>query len=144
MKIEGTGKVGGSGEIPGKKRGKVSDASFESHLKDAFTGKKGKPASVPSFMPVSNVQHTGEVGKAITSKAEKLLESMLGDLELYRNSLANTDIPKSRLQPMNDSLMEKKGNLVKLLKMVDDPELKELIAEAASLVVNENSRYYSY
>ncbi len=141
MKIDGTGKIGPSGEIPEKKKGeKATGDSFASHLDNAMTGKPEKSSAVGPPMPVSSLRPVGKVGAAFTTKAINQLESMLGDLDIYKNSLANIDIPEDQLKPLGDALMKKKDNLVSLLKMVDDPELKAMITDAVTIVLNENSR----
>ena len=68
------------------------------------------------------------------------METALSDLEFYVNTLANNDVPLARLTPMSDALMKRKDELVSMLPYIDDTEMRDLITQTATLIINENSR----
>jgi len=141
MKIDGSGKVGGNGEVTGKKQEKVTDGSFGSHLKEAMASKTDKAEAINAPFPIQQTQAvTATSTNPIEQKAVGQIESLLQDLDIYKNSLTNENIPKSRLREASDSLMKQNSELVSLMKMVDNPKLKEIISQTASVVLNENSR----
>jgi len=143
MKIDVTSKVGGSGELPQKKTEKTGSTQFDSVLKEAMA-EKGVKADAPLATPrIPSVTATPKASNSINLLAVGQLESLLDDLTIYKNSLENQDVPVGRIKPMVDSLKERKNDLVSLLKVVDDPELKMLVSQAAALVVDENSRFHS-
>lgn len=143
MKIDGVGPAGkGAGE-PKKVNPDPKGSAFETVLKETMAHKSVKVAPVSGPVSVMPLQSAMPVGSSMQSEALSQLEALLGDIDLYRNTLANSDVPLSRLEPMTDSLMGKKDNLVSLLAHVDDPEIRDLITQTAALVINENSRFHS-
>jgi hypothetical protein len=143
MKIEGTGQVGESGEVSGNKKEKIGGASFGSVLDNAIGKESVNVSQTAGSMPVSTVLPATGVGAPFKSMAVGKLESILDDMEMYKNSLANSDLPTGQLRPLADSLKEKKDELVSLIKVVDDPELKEIMIATAALVTDEDSRYHA-
>jgi hypothetical protein len=143
MKIEGPRPTGNGAPAPDKKSPKTKGGSFDSVLKGASKIKTPKSGSVPPPPSVIPAQPAGMVGNALRATAVKKIESALNDLEFYVNTLANNDVPLSRLTPMSEALMERKDELVAMLPHMDDPEMKELITQTAALILNENSRYHA-
>jgi hypothetical protein len=144
MKIDGITPAGKGGETP-KKSETVTGPSFGSFLQDAMeTGKaeKARASAMPSPVMPSQLVNTA-VANPITREAMSQLETILGDLEMYLNSLSNADVPEGRLGPLSDSLMQKKDVLVGIMKHIDDPKLKDLISQTASLILSENTRLHS-
>ena len=144
MKIDGINPTGKPGQEP-KKTGNVSGDTFSSFLKDAMqTGQtaSAKPAAGPA--PIMHPQLVmGQGQNPIKTEAVRQLDAVLGDLELYQNTLANADVPSKRLGPLADMLLQKKDSLVALMGKTDDPKLKEIISQTAAVILNENSRLYS-
>jgi hypothetical protein len=143
MKIDGAGSVGGSGEVPGKKNEKVSGASFGSVLDNAIGTGSAPVSHTADSMPVSTVMPTTSVGGPFKAMAVEKIDTMLDDMEIYKNSLANSDVPAGHLRPMADTLKQKKEELVSLLKVVDDPELRDIMIATAALFTDEDSRYHA-
>jgi len=145
MKIDGTRPPGSSGDIPRKKSAKTPGGgeSFKSVLNEVSRGQTEKPGAVQPPPPVVPPRSVGRVGGAVETRAVERLDTALADLELYRNALANADIPKSRLSDMADLLAERKDELVSLLPHVSDPEVRDLITGTAALIIDENTRYHA-
>ena len=143
MKIQGPGGPGKPERPAGRKGPKTGDKKFDSVLKSASAGPPQKSGAVSAPPPVTQAHPAGEVGKPIRAKAILQVENAFSDLEFYVNTLANNDVPLSRLAPMSDALMERKNELVSMLPHIDDPEMSEIITQTAALIINENSRYYS-
>ena len=143
MKIDGTGLIGGSGEVPGKKNEKVSGASFGSVLDNAIGKDSSTVSNTAGAMPVSTVRPVTNVGGPFKAMAVEKIDVMLDDMEIYKNSLSNSEVPAGHLRPMADELKQKKEELVSLLKVVDDPQLRDIMIATAALVTDEDSRYHS-
>ncbi len=145
MKIDGLTPAGKSGETP-KKTETVTGPSFGSFLQNAIESGKAEKAQAPQMpvpvMPLSQMMNV-KAGNPFVKEAVSQLESVLGDLEMYQNSLDNPDLPPGRLGPLADSLMAKKDLLVGMMPHLDDPKLKELITQTASLILSENTRSHT-
>lgn len=144
MKIDGINPAGKPGQEP-KKTDKVSGEAFDSYLKTAMnTGQTAQAKPVTGPAPVMHPQLAmGQTQNPFQAEAVRQLDAALGDLELYRNTLGNPDVPAKRLGPLADQLMRKKDSLVALMGKTDDPKLKELLSQTAAVILNENSRLYS-
>ena len=144
MKIDGLTPAGKGGETP-QKTEKVTGPSFDSILKGAMAApESGKTASTQAAGPVMPTHFVPfKSSNPLSTEAVNQLDGVLGDLQLYLNSLSNADVPVSRLAPMVDALMEKKDKLVTLLSHVNDPALQDLITQTASLILTENTRLNS-
>ncbi len=142
MKIKGVGPTGGGIQPPNKKGPKTTDKSFASVLKETSTKPAQKSSTVSTPHPVTPAQQTGDVGKPLRAKAIRQVETALSDLEFYINTLSNNDVPLARLTPMSDALMERKDDLVSMLPHIDDAEMREIITQTATLIINENSRLH--
>ncbi len=111
MKIDGINPAGGGGEVPKKRTEKAGEKSFDSFLKESVSATSGKSDTNAPTAPVGVRPTTLEpTGKAVTAQAIKRVEAVLDDLDFYRNVLANSDVPLSRLLPMADTLTEKRMN----------------------------------
>ena len=143
MKIQGPGGPGKPAQPAGKKGPKSDDKKFDSVLKSVSSKPPQKSGAISSPPPLTQAHPAGEVGKPIIAKAVRQVETAFSDLEFYVNTLANNDVPLSRLAPMSDALMERKNELVSMLPHIDDPEMSDIITQTAALIINENSRYYS-
>lgn len=141
MKIKGPGLTGGI-QPPDKKGTKTTGKSFGSLLKETASKPAQKSSTVSGPRPVAPAMQTGEVGKPLRAKAVRQMETALNDLEFYINTLANNDVPLARLTPMSDALMARKDELVSMLPHIDDTEMRELITQTATLIINENSRLH--
>ncbi|GMT42587.1 MAG: hypothetical protein IEMM0002_0998 [bacterium] len=142
MKIDGMRPPEGGGEIPKKKAEKTSGKPFESFLKESASAPKEKSGAAPLPPPAAHTPVSAPAGQAVQTQAVKQVESLLADLEFYRNILGKSDVPLPRLEPMAETLMKKKDSLTVMLPHVDDPELKDLITQTAALVINENNRLH--
>lgn len=144
MKIDGINPTGKPGQEP-KKTDKVSGDAFDSFLKSAMnTGltTQAKPVTGPA--PLMQPQLVmGQPQNPFQKEAVRQMDAALDDLELYQNTLANGDVPSKRLAPLAEQLMQKKDLLVALMGKTDDPKLKELISQTATVILNENSRLYA-
>lgn len=144
MKIEGLPPPGKGDETPRGKAEKTEGKPFDSFLKESIgagkTVKKEAQFSVHSIPPVHNPE---KPAGNVKSNAIKELETVLSDLEMYRNTLADEEVPLARLSEMSDTLVMKKDALVAMMPHVDDPDIKNLIAHTAALILNENSRYHA-
>jgi hypothetical protein len=142
MKINGLTPAGKGGE-QGKKTEQATGPSFGSFLQDALkTGAPSQAQPVPmpfSASPISPVNGLDPVKQA-EQLAASMVETTLSDLEIYQNSLSNPVIPASRLQPMAQSLMNSKDNLVSMLSKINDKSLKGIVSQTAGLIISENSR----
>ncbi len=145
MKIDGINPAGTQGQEPKKSADKVSGASFGSFLQNAMKADQAAPAKpVSGPAPLLSAQMAAaQVKNPFHAEAVNQLESVLGDLELYRNTLATPDVPAKQLGPMADLLMQKKDALVALMGKVDDPQLKDMLSQTAAVILNENSRLYA-
>jgi len=143
MKVDGTSKVGGSGDLSPKKTDKPGTTSFDSVLKEVLTEKTAKTVAPIAPLPIQSVSTAPKVGNSINLLAVGELESLVDDLTIYKGALENQDIPKGHIRPLADSLKEKKEELVSLLKVVDDPELRSILTQAAALVADENNRFHA-
>lgn len=142
MKIKGPGPTGNGLQPPNKKGPKTTGKSFDSVLKESSAKPAQKSATVSGPHPVAPAQQVGGVGKPLRAKAVRQVETALNDLEFYINTLANNDVPLARLAPMSDALMNRKDELVSMLPHIDDAEIRELITQTATLIINENSRLH--
>lgn len=144
MKIDGINPAGDGGEISKKKTEKTAEKSFESFLKESVSATDRKNVThapvAPSAMRAMPSEPTT---RAVNAQAIRQVEAVLDDLDFYRNVLANSDVPLSRLLPMAETLTEKKDELVAILPHVEEPELRGLITKTATLIINENSRLHS-
>ncbi len=142
MKIKGPGPTGNGIQPPDKKGPKTTGKTFDSVLKETVSIPPQKSSTVSTPHPVAPVRQTGEVGKPLHAKAVRQVETALSDLEFYVNTLANNDVPLARLAPMSDALMNRKDELVSMLPYIDDTEMRDLITQTATLIINENSRLH--
>lgn len=144
MKIDGINPTGKPGQEP-KKTDKASGDAFDSFLKNAMNaGQTAQTKTATGPAPVMHPQLVmGQAQNPFQTEAVRQLDSTLGDLELYQNTLANADVPAKRLAPMADQLMQKKDSLVALMGKTDDPRLKDIISQTAAVILNENSRLYA-
>ncbi|MEE8484159.1 MAG: hypothetical protein V3S46_06130 [Nitrospinota bacterium] len=144
MKIDGISPTGKGGDASAKKTEKAAGKPFDSYLKESMGAGKAASAGAPGMPhPVAPVPGIEQTSGAIKTQAARLMENALDDLEFYRNTLSNAEVPVARLLPMTEELMRKKDSLVSILGHVDDPELHNLISQTAALIINENSRYHS-
>ncbi len=144
MKIDGISPTGKGGDASAKKTEKAEGKAFDAYLKESMGAGKTASAGAPGMPhPVTPVTGIEQASGALKTQAVRQVESALYDLEFYRNTLSNTDVPAARLLPMAEELMRKKDSLVSMLGHVDDPELHNLITQTAALIINENSRYHS-
>ncbi|MBI5178561.1 MAG: hypothetical protein HZA04_04820 [Nitrospinae bacterium] len=144
MKIDGLTPAEKGGETP-KKTDKVTGPSFDSILKETMTsapaGKTQAAQMAAPLMPTHFAPFKST--NPFAAEAVNQLDGVLGDLQIYLNSLANPDVPTSRLAPMVDGLMEKKDKLVSLLSHLNDPALQDLVTQTASLILSENTRIHT-
>lgn len=144
MKIDGISPTGKGGDASAKKTEKAADKPFDAYLKESMGAGKTASSGAPGMPhPVTTVTGVEQASGALKTQAVRHMENALDDLEFYRNTLSNTDVPAARLLPMTEELMRKKDSLVSMLGHVDDPELHNLISQTAALIINENSRYHS-
>ena len=144
MKIDGINPTGKPAQEP-KKTDKVSGDAFDSFLKSAMnTGQTAQTKPISGPAPMMHPQLVmGQTQNPFQAEAMRQMDAILGDMELYQNTLANGDVPSKRLAPLADQLMQKKDSLVALMGKTGDPKLKEIISQTAAVILNENSRLYS-
>lgn len=145
MKINGLPPVGPTGE-PGKKsEAQVTGPSFGNVLQDALgAANTAKTAPTPAPLQMLPLSPIAPVSTSqFAQQAAGMVESVLGDLEMYQNALANQSVPTSRLKPMAQNLMDSKNQLVSMLPKVNDSSLKNIISQTASLIISESSRLNS-
>jgi len=142
MKIKGVNPLGKGGESGKKCETQATGPSFGKILNEtlnADNAAKTQAATGPhplipptSLSPVSS--------DTAVNQATNMVESALGDLEMYQNALGNSKIPSDRLKPMAQNLMDSKDKLVSFLPKVGDGPIKGIITQTASLIISENSR----
>ncbi len=101
----------------------------------ASTSSAGPISSVPFLVPPA-AESAFDSSAAVSD-----LESLLGDLGMLKNSLKNSDIPVEQLQPLIDKLIEHKDDLASYLGNTSDDELKSVISDAMSLVIDQVNQY---
>ncbi|MBI3581990.1 MAG: hypothetical protein HY098_07970 [Nitrospinae bacterium] len=145
MKINGVNPLGKGGESNKKSEPRATGPSFGDVLKETLNADnaaktRSAPGPLPLMPPAPLSQASSE---ATVNQATNMVESALGDLEMYQNALANPKIPNDRLKPMAQNLMDSKDKLVAFLPKVGDGPLKGVITQTASLIISESSRLNS-
>ncbi|VAX20843.1 hypothetical protein MNBD_NITROSPINAE02-1449 [hydrothermal vent metagenome] len=148
MKIDGLGPIEGRpvGQ-PGANK-PVKGPSFHEVL-DGITqpgstkqaGKAGQSGPVPLapfIQPLPISSSTASQRDAIGS-----IDNILTDLDMFRNALANDDIPLERLEPLARELAARKDDLASLLGSAPDEELKGIVSSALELVINQMNQYHA-
>lgn len=80
---------------------------------------------VNDFLKVSSAEIVGGV------------EDILLNLEMFSNSLGNNNVPLARLEPLVDELTEQKDDLAAWLGQTTDEELKSMVSETLSLLIEQ-------
>lgn len=142
MKIDGLNPLGKGGDLNKKAETAPTGSSFGNILKETLNAEgAAKPQSAPAPFPIMQLSPlTPTATNPVANQAMSMVESALGDLEMYQNALANPNVPNDRLKPMAKNLMDVKDNLVSFLPKVNDESLKGIISQTASLIISENSR----
>ncbi len=142
MKIKGVNPLGKGGESGKKGETQATGPSFGNILKETLNADnaaktQAAPGPLPLIPPASLSPASSD---AAVNQATNMVESALGDLEMYQNALADPKIPNDRLKPMAKNLMDSKDKLVSFLPKVGDGPLKGIITQTASLIISESSR----
>jgi hypothetical protein len=142
MKINGVNPIGKGGESGKKGETQPTGPSFGNILKETLNADKAaKTQAAPGPLPLMPPTPLSPASSdTAVNQATNMLESALGDLEMYQNALANPKIPDDRLKPMAQNLMDSKDKLVAFLPKVDDGALKGVITQTAALIISESSR----
>jgi len=127
----------------------VSGASFAS-LYDNLISKTG--ASDPSSASASPLPGAGLPFMAppvsgpdlfAGSMAVDRMESLFTDLEMFKNALANSDIPVDRLAPLVSEFVGRKDELAVMIGRVPDQELKSVVSDALTVVIDLVNQYHA-
>jgi len=148
MKIDGLDPIQGPERLPGKP-GKVSDYSF-SALFDQLVSGHGAPrnaASSGQVYPGAGVPFipppVSGAGDFSSGMAVEGVERLLTDLDMFRNVLANSQVPVERLSTLVDELLVRKDELASMIGRIEDEDLKAVLGEALSVVIDLVDRHYS-
>jgi len=77
------------------------------------------------------------------SMATDRMESLFTDLEMFKNALANSDIPVDRLAPLVSEFVGRKDELAVMIGRIPDQELKSVVSEALSVVIDLVNQYHA-
>lgn len=148
MKIDGPGSIGETGSVKKQNNSpKVDGNAFADILSNAVGGTTpdGQVSGSSPLAPISKVPFLGNITSAgsDSSAVTSQLDSMIDDLSLFRNSLANQNIDLAKLRPMIDSLLAHKDELAAMLRDMPEGELKSLVSSAISMVIDQSIQYDS-
>jgi len=149
MKIDGVDplkNIPGSPKPPASQP--VSGPSFADLLQQA-TG-AATPTATPKTTatgPVSPTPFLMPVESANAAPARddifKSLDGLMTDLDMLQNALGNNDVPLGRMAPLMDALVARKDDISQVVNNVEDPELRALLSDALSLVIDQVDQYQS-
>jgi hypothetical protein len=148
MKIDGAGPIGETGPV--KKQGtprKVDGNTFADMLDNAVGGTTpaGQAGASSPLTPISKIPFLGNITSAgaDSSAVTSRLDSLIDDLSMFQNSLANQNIDLAKLRPMIDSLLAHKDELAGMFRDMPEGELKNLVSSAISMVIDQSIQYDS-
>lgn len=150
MKIDGIDPAGGQPKKTGGAQKTRSDIFQD--LLDSLSSAKGPdapvsktPAPLPGagmpfiVPPVSGAsQPPIPVNDAVAS-----MDGLLTDLDMFKNALANNDVPLERLSSLVSTLVERKDELAVMIGRVQDEDLKGVLSEALGLVMDLVDQYHA-
>lgn len=148
MKIDGVDPA--KGPLPTKPAGKeaVSGASFGS-LYDDLISKAGalNPSSSSAPLPGAGVPFIAPPVLGLNPFTDSMtvdrMESLFTDLEMFKNSLANSDIPVDRLSSLVSEFAGRKDELAAMIGRIPDEELKSVVSDALTVVIDLVSQYHA-
>lgn len=148
MKIDGAGSVGETGSVRKQVNpNKVDGNTFADMLNNAVgaTTPAGQVSGSAPLAPISKVPFLGNIpgAGADPSAVTSQLGSLIDDLSMFQNSLANQNIDMAKLRPMIDSLLAHKDELAGMLRDMPEGELKNLVSSAISMVIDQSIQYDS-
>lgn len=150
MKIDGIDPTGGQQKKTGGVQKTKSDI-FQDIL-DSLSGSKqpGAPASKTSApLPGSGMPFiVPPVSSAASAPipatdAVSSMDGLLTDLDMFKNALANNDVPLERLSSLVSTLVERKDELATMIGRVEDEDLKGMLSEALGLVIDLVDQYHA-
>ncbi|VAX22703.1 hypothetical protein MNBD_NITROSPINAE04-1382 [hydrothermal vent metagenome] len=77
------------------------------------------------------------------SMAVDRMESLFTDLEMFKNALANSDIPVDRLAPLVSEFVGRKNELAVMIGRIPDQELKSVVSDALTVVIDLVNQYHA-
>lgn len=148
MKIDGIDPA--KSPLPGKVAGKepVSGVSFDA-LYDNLISKPGAsgPSTGSAPLPGAGVPFIAPpvlgMSPYANSMAVDRMESLLTDLEMFKNALANSDIPVGRLSSLVSEFAGRKDEMAMMIGRTTDEELKSVVSEALGVVIDLVNQYHA-
>jgi len=153
MKVYHDGSINNAGEVKNKNTQRTGNANFSEFLQKATELSSAQDTSapegasqIPSLNPLSPLFSLQKDSiSALRETGISQLDNLLTSLEMYVNALKNDSIPKDRLKPLLDELIQKKDELqLTVSKLPKNDELRTLVDGALYSVTQEAINFQSY
>lgn len=149
MKIDGIDPIKGTPSAKPVGKEPVSGSSFGNIYDNLVskTGAAGPSSKAAALLPGAGVPFIAPpvlgVDPFTNLMAVDRIESLFTDLEMFKNALANSDMPVERLSSLVSEFAGRKDELAAMIGRIPDEELKSVVSDSLSVVINLVSQYHA-